>query len=67
MYKNDKDYSFRDEGQTISELYRWAVKNGVECLPLVMWDEWKAEDDYTQIRSAEVSEDRNIGAVVYLY
>ena len=66
MNKYKVDALLKDT-MTISDLYRWAVKNGVECLPIVSWQDWKPENDFTQIRTAELEEDKDIGSVVFLY
>lgn len=67
MNKSKVDALYREDCVTISDLYRWAVKNKVENLPLVTWEEWKSDNDYTQIRTADIEADDWIGDVVCLY
>lgn len=67
MNKSKVDAFSREDCVTISDLYRWAVKNGVESLPLVTWEEWRSDNDYTQIKTADVEIDNLLGDVVCLY
>lgn len=67
MTKSKVDALYREDCVTISDLYRWAVKNKVESLPLVTWEDWKSYDDYTQIRTADIEVDSSLGEVICLY